>query len=93
MDQARSGDAARTWLSEKLRAPRFRLEAVEFLGLEKLAPMKLLKRAGLGSRVPLIDLDLDVLIGKLSSHPRVASCVASSNTSPWLSLAICRKRG
>jgi hypothetical protein len=74
---ARSGHPAQTWLSEKLRAPRFRLQAVEFLGLEKLAPMKLLERAGLGSRVPLIDLDPDVLIGKLSSHPRVASCVAA----------------
>ncbi len=73
----RSSDAARAWLAEKARTPRFQLAVVEFIGLKTLAPAQLLGRAGLHASIPLIDLDLDVLIEKLSSHSRVASCVAA----------------
>jgi len=74
---ARSTHAARNWLSEKVRAPRFTLEVVEFIGLERLDPEVLLRLARLTSSLPLIDLDLDILIERMSSHPRVASCVAA----------------
>ncbi len=73
----RSSDAARAWLAEKARAPRFQLTVVEFIGLKTLAPSQLLGRAGLHASIPLIDLDLNALIEKLSSHGRVASCVAA----------------
>ena len=73
----RSSDAARAWLAEKARAPRFQLAVVEFIGLKTLAPAQLLGRAGLHASIPLIDLDLDALIEKLSSHGRVASCIAA----------------
>ena len=73
----RSSDAARAWLAEKARAPRFQLTVVEFIGLKTLAPAQLLGRAGLHASIPLIDLDLNALIEKLSSHGRVASCVAA----------------
>ena len=73
----RSSDAARAWLAEKARAPRFHLAVVEFIGLKTLAPAQLLGRAGLHASIPLIDLDLDALIEKLSSHSRVASCIAA----------------
>ena len=72
-----SSDDLRAWLTETARAPRFHLAVVEFIGLKTLIPAMLLQRAGLNVRIPLIDLDLDVLIENLSSHRRVASCIAA----------------
>ncbi len=73
----RHSDAAQAWLKEKARSPRFQLAVVEFIGLKTLLPTQLLERAGLKARIPLIDLNLEVLIERISSHQRVASCVAA----------------
>ncbi len=73
---ANGGESSR-WLAAQLRAPRFALRAVEFLGLETINVRDLFERSGINGSLPLIDLDLDAIEERVCTHPRLVSCVAA----------------
>ncbi len=70
------GELRPSRVGDALRSPRFQLRAVEFTGLERLAPGEVAARVGLRGGQALIDLDPEAICERLGAHPRIAQCAA-----------------
>ncbi|MFQ5515713.1 MAG: cell division protein FtsQ/DivIB [Myxococcota bacterium] len=71
---ASRGPEAAAWTLAQLRAPRFQLRTLEFLGLHSLAAEELAVRSGLIGGVPLIDIAVRSVRERVCTHPRIAAC-------------------
>jgi hypothetical protein len=63
-------------VAQALRAPRFQLHAVHWLGLRSLQARDLTARLELAPHTPLLDIDVDALCDRVGAHPRVQECDA-----------------
>ncbi len=62
--------------AEALRAPRFQIRAVHWLGLRSLTADVLMPRLKLTPNTPLLDIDVERLCERVSMHPRIQACHA-----------------
>ncbi len=62
--------------AEALRAPRFQIRAVHWLGLRSLTANVLMPHLKITPNTPLLDIDVKRLCERVSKHPRVQACHA-----------------
>lgn len=61
-------------VQQAIRVPRFHLRAIDWVGTRALHPRDLAVLLDLPGRVPLIDVDVDMLAERVQSHPRIERC-------------------
>ncbi len=59
-------------LREGLRADRFKLHQVDFIGLDELDPGALWQSVGIAPGTALVDVDPELVVQALAAHPRIA---------------------
>ncbi len=61
-------------VQQAIRAPRFHLRAIDWVGTRALHPGDLAVLLDLPRSLPLIDVDVDVLAERVRGHPRIERC-------------------